>query len=114
LWSHGVCMLILFVACVVYACKLSIFWIDERQCVMRHKIPQVKPNMEKCPRRWTFFTSIFYGFRFFSKHVRFCDVHAFACGILLQRKCNAHKIAIKLRRFFCIQFACVWLWIMQW
>jgi hypothetical protein len=65
LWSYGVCMLILLVAHIVYDCKLSIFRIEERPCVMKHKIPQVKPHMEKCPRRWTFFTSIFYGFRFF-------------------------------------------------
>jgi len=81
--------------------------------VIRHKIRQVKPNMEKCLRRATFFTSIFYGFSFFFKHVRFCNVDALACGILLQRKCNAPKVAIKLRRFFYIQFACVWLWIVQ-
>jgi hypothetical protein len=65
LWSNGICMLILLVACIVYACKLSFFWIEERPCVMRHKIPQVKPNMEKCPRRWTFLTFMFYGFSFF-------------------------------------------------
>jgi hypothetical protein len=67
LWSYGVCMLILLVACIVHACKLSLFQIEERPCVMRHKIPQVKPNMEKCLRMWIFLPLFFMVLVYFLK-----------------------------------------------